>query len=484
MESATGASTHLAKRTQGYSVTGLASTIQKAIQSQVNGQLIIQTREGTTWALNFRVGRLFWAGGGEQPFRRWRRLLKQFCKLAPEALQVREQDIPTLWEHWLLNILLKRQGITRQDAGRLVEHGIEEVLFDVLQASSSITTLTSVGDSAFSDEEPIAILSTADMLQRAQASLGQWFNLGLMAHYPNHAPSIPDPEALRQQLPPKLAQALISLATGRASLRELATITGQPLMTISGLMSQGIHKHLIELSPLADIAHPYSKQGANPGANPGARQASAAQRTPVAGGAESGRAEAGRGRGAASLRPQAQASLGQSGGGDRQPTILCVDDSAQVSYILEQILQPAGYRFIGVQDSVKALSAILKNKPDLIFLDLIMPLVYGNEICTQVRRAPSFRDLPIIMLSGNARMLDRLQARGAGATDFMSKPIEAGKVLALVRRYLQAAPLGPRPGDLQRLAAADGGDERTILQAGPGTQALTPLPDLKAHFPN
>jgi CheY-like chemotaxis protein len=53
-----------------------------------------------------------------------------------------------------------------------------------------------------------------------------------------------------------------------------------------------------------------------------------------------------------------------------------------------------------------------------------------------LRRAPAFRDLPIIMLSSNARMLDRLQAKGAGATDFMCKPIEADKVLALLNKYL------------------------------------------------
>lgn len=431
MESATGPSTHSnpGKQTQGYSVAGLASAIQKAIQSQVNGQLTIKTRSGQKWILSFRVGRLFWASGGDQPFRRWRRLLKQFCKIAPEAVQFREPSMPILWEHWLLNILIKRQKITRQEANALVEHAIEEILFDILRTSSEVCEIAPLEDAQSISEEPISILSTAEMLNRAQKLLSQWFNLGLIVHSPDSAPKVSNPEALKEQLPPKLSQALGSLATGRASIRELSTITRQPLLTISKLMSQGIHKDLIELLPLQDIPNPYLKSEGSKGdrRTKSAKVSSAAAKK------------------TATASPQQNASPA-----DKSPMVLCVDDSAQVSYLLEQVLEPAGYRFVGVQDSVGALSAILKNKPDLIFLDLIMPLVYGNEICTQIRRSPAFRDTPIIMLSSNTRMLDRLQARGAGATDFMSKPIEEAKVLALLSKYLTckpgaATPAAPKP---------------------------------------
>ncbi len=421
------------KPTQGYSVVGLASAIQKAIQSQVNGQLTVKTQSGQQWILSFRVGRLFWASGGEQPFRRWRRLLKQFCKMAPEAVQFREPKMPILWEHWLLNILIKRQKITRQEANELVEHALEEILFDILRASSEVCEIAPLEDAQSISEEPISILSTAEMLNRSQKLLSQWFNLGLMAHSPDGAPKVSHPAALKEQLPPKLSQALGSLATGRASIRELSTITRQPLMTISNLISQGIHKNLIELLPLPDVPNPYAKsQGSQ-----GDRRAQATSQTASNKIAprKTAPSQATPGKTAAATPLSQEASPIDQG-----PMVLCVDDSAQVSYILEQILQPAGYRFVGVQDSVGALSAILKNKPDLIFLDLIMPLVYGNEICTQIRRAPAFRNIPIIMLSSNARMLDRLQARGAGATDFMSKPIEAKKVLELLNKHLAFTP--------------------------------------------
>lgn len=426
----------------GYGINQLAHMIQTAIQTQINGQLAFTSHSGLIWTLNFRVGRLVWASGGDQAMRRWRRLLKQVCKLTPDAVQDRAEDMPPLWEPWLLEILIKRQKITRQAAATLVEQAVQEVLFDLLQASPSIQHISPVEDALADSKNPISILSTADMLRRAQAELTEWFNLGLMAYSPNAAPRVVDAQALRQQVTPKLAQALSSLALGKASVRELATLTSQTTLAIGHLIAAPVQKGIIELMDLPDIANPYKrpKKSARSGLAPASARLPSPKQSAKLGGLDS---------------PQFTDSSTAVEPSPQSLTVLCVDDSAQVSYILEQILQPAGYRFIGVQDSVEALSAILKHKPDLIFLDLIMPLVYGNEICTQLRRAPVFRNVPIIMLSSNTRMLDHLQAKGAGATDFMSKPIEASKVLAMLTKYLGPAPVLSRTPAATDSAPAD-----------------------------
>lgn len=423
----------LAPVRQGYGVTQLAQMLQTAIQTQINGQLVLKSHSGESWVLYFRVGRLFWASGGSHAMRRWRRLLKQFCKISPDSLKARIEDMPPLWEHWLLNTLIKRQQILRPDAAALIERTIQDVLFDILHASHSIRHIAPMGDATVNNEEPISILSTAEMLNRAQTELTQWFSLGLMSHSPDGAPRVIDPQTLRQQVPPKLAQALTSLATGKASLRELATITRQTPIAMGNLMAPSIQKGLIELVELPDIPHPHRTSNASKGS-----QSRSAKANSAPGSGQTGQSNPAR-------SPQAHSPVSAPSPAVKAPVILCVDDSAQVSFLLEQVLQPAGYQFIGIQDSVEALSAILKHKPDLLFLDLIMPLVYGNEICTQIRRAPAYRELPIIMLSSNARMLDRLQAKGAGATDFMSKPIEAAKVLAVIEKYLGPAPTAAAP---------------------------------------
>ncbi len=390
---------------QGYSVKELAAHLQKAIQTQVNGQLVVKAADGTTWKLFFRVGRLFWASGGKHQYRRWRRLLKQFCRLSPDAIHVREQELSPVPEHWLLNILIKRQQVGRKEASSLIAQTLLDVLFDILLASEQIQHVSAMGDAAVEKEEPIAILSTAELLSKSQQLLTQWFNLGLITHSPDLAPRVPHPAKLKEQVSPKLAQALSSLATGKASLRELSVITRQNLMALGKLLAPPIQKNLVELVEIPDISNSYAKN-----------------------------------RGQGRRREEQEKTASSPSRSKGNPTILCVDDSAQIAYILEQILQPAGYRFVSVQDSVEALSAILKHKPDLIFLDLLMPLVYGNEICTQLRRAPAFRDTPIIILSSNARMLDRIQAKGAGATEFMPKPLEPAKVISTVRRHLGELP--------------------------------------------
>jgi chemotaxis family two-component system response regulator PixG len=103
--------------------------------------------------------------------------------------------------------------------------------------------------------------------------------------------------------------------------------------------------------------------------------------------------------------------------------------------MMEHILVTAGYQFIGIQDSVQALPLLLEKRPSLIFLDLVMPVASGYEICSQIRRIAIFQNVPIIILTSNDGVIDRVRAKLAGATDFISKPIEPEKILAAVRKY-------------------------------------------------
>jgi chemotaxis family two-component system response regulator PixG len=120
------------------------------------------------------------------------------------------------------------------------------------------------------------------------------------------------------------------------------------------------------------------------------------------------------------------------------PLIACVDDSPQVCQMLEQILVPQGLRFIKIQDPVQALPILIENKPDLIFLDLVMPVASGYEICAQLRRISVFANTPVIILTGSDGLFDRVRAKVVGSTDFITKPVVADKVLGVIRKYIQA----------------------------------------------
>jgi chemotaxis family two-component system response regulator PixG len=117
------------------------------------------------------------------------------------------------------------------------------------------------------------------------------------------------------------------------------------------------------------------------------------------------------------------------------PLIACVDDSPQTCQMMEHILTQAGFRFVSIQDSVQALPILLQRKPDLIFLDLMMPVVNGYEICSQLRRVGIFANTPMIILTGNDGLIDRVRAKVVGASDFLPKPVDAEKILSAVRKY-------------------------------------------------
>jgi chemotaxis family two-component system response regulator PixG len=117
--------------------------------------------------------------------------------------------------------------------------------------------------------------------------------------------------------------------------------------------------------------------------------------------------------------------------------VACVDDSPLVCQTMEALLTAAGYQFVGVENGLRAIATMLTRKPDVIFLDLVMPNTNGYEICAQLRKLPSFKQTPIIILTGNDGIVDRVRAKLVGASDFLSKPVDGGKVLSVIRKYLE-----------------------------------------------
>nr|MBA3923656.1 response regulator [Nostocaceae cyanobacterium] len=102
-----------------------------------------------------------------------------------------------------------------------------------------------------------------------------------------------------------------------------------------------------------------------------------------------------------------------------------------------QMIAANNMRFVSIQDGMQALPILLEQKPDLIFLDLIMPVANGYEICSQLRRSSLFTNTPVIILTGSDGLVDRVRAKVVGATDFLSKPIVAEKVLGMIRKYIK-----------------------------------------------
>ena len=120
----------------------------------------------------------------------------------------------------------------------------------------------------------------------------------------------------------------------------------------------------------------------------------------------------------------------------QSPLIACIDDSILIYQSLEKIITEHGYRSYGIQDPLKIMPSLIRNKPDFIFLDLLMPITNGYEICEQIRKTPSLKHTPVIILTGKDGLIDRMRSRMVGATGFLSKPVNSELVLKMIGKYL------------------------------------------------
>jgi two-component system, chemotaxis family, response regulator PixG len=454
-----------------YSVPQLAKVLRDLIQAQGNGQILLQARDGRSWSLHVRVGRLFWANGGEHRQRRWQRQLMLHGTSLPGTLPpVLKGDGQWLREHQVLAQLVRRQMLPRRAAVAWIEATIGEVLFDIFQAATQIAppqVSQDPGQQPSQREEPIAILNNSDLFRHAQEQLLIWNNLGLKLVSPNQSPIARDIQGLQNETPPKTFKALARLLTGNSSLRDLSRITQQDLPILGRLLVPYIksgHVLFQSIGDLGDSRSPEAKPQASPPIAPSStpsfanltapqpsvpaslvepsilplQQVLTPSPPPIAAADPSAADLSAVGMSAAIPSASHSVTRLQLGSkSDASPLVLCVDDSTQIAYMVEQMVKPAGYRFLSVQDPVDALSMILRSKPDVILLDLIMPMVYGHEICTQLRRSPLFKTTPIIMITSNPNIIDKA-VKGSGATDYLIKPFDGAKLLQTIQRYLPA----------------------------------------------
>lgn len=431
----------------------LTGIVQQVIQSEINGRLNLVTQTGQQWDLYFQLGRIVWASGGEHRFRRWHRVLRQLG-ISPASIQMREKELPAQWEHLVLSVLLKRNRLKREDVQRAIETNITEVLFDVLQASAYITEMGCNVSQKSIDDSPVTILGTPDdFMSQARQQLKAWQLGGLGDYSPNFAPVITSHDVLKKHCSPQMYVTLVSALTGKSALRDIAMIKRQSLTDLALFLRPYVEKNVLAFQPIADFPAPVPKSPGGDRRGSGDRRSSSRSADKVAAPEAESRGD----RRVAAASP-AENSAGSAANAMPMnqapapdgPLIVCIDDSPQVGYILEQVLVPLGYQVLSIQDPIQALSILMRRKPDFIFLDLIMPVINGYELCGQIRRVSALKETPVAILTGNDGVVDRVRAKMVGANDFMGKPVVPEKVMAVLQKHV---PYQPAPMAASRAVA-------------------------------
>jgi DNA-binding response OmpR family regulator len=120
--------------------------------------------------------------------------------------------------------------------------------------------------------------------------------------------------------------------------------------------------------------------------------------------------------------------------------ILIADDEPNIVISLEYLMQREGYDVIVARDGPQALEAILRERPDLVLLDVMMPGKSGFEVCQEVRATESVKDTLILMLTAKGRETDVAKGLGVGATAYMTKPFSTKEMAQKVRELVGRSP--------------------------------------------
>ncbi len=368
------------------SLTKIYPGLAQLSQKQATGELILRSVD-YQWHLYFFLGRIIYAYGQKHRVRQWWRAIKQHCpaiasqqKLISTAMKGNE-----LWEHQQLSQAIAAGEISLAQAKAVIQSSAQEVFVEI---ANYPLPCKSVWQTYKAPTSQIALLEVDQLNAYGQSIAKEWqemglgqinLNLGLIWRNANSLP----------QTSPENSALLSKWLTGKHTLWDLAVALRTSITKAARFLLPLVKQGKIEFQEIPDLIAPVAP-------------------TPIL--------------------PQSSASS--------RGLIACIDDSPVISHRLEIILRPAGYGLLRIQDPLREMSILVKQKPELIFLDLIMPDTSGYSLCSFLRKTPVFAKTPIVILTSQDGIFDRTRAKLVGASDFLGKPPEAQKVLQVIAKYL------------------------------------------------
>ena len=362
-------------------------------EAQISGKLTFSdpTRHESEWHLYLYLGNIVYGTGGIHPIRRWQRNLISNLPQIPFELSTLQEELTecradisdNVWEYERIGYWVEQQIITPQQGINAVVFALEEILFDLTQARQVICRL---------DRDSILLPKTEyiepeNLIDRTNSVWQSWEEAKVADRLPNMAPIILLPQELQQKTSIAAYQSLCKLLNGNRTLRDLAVQLRTSTLQVVYSFLPYIQSGIFGLANVDDLLEAIDT-------------------------------------------PNEIGDL-------KRPLIACVDDSLMISQMMEQIVRMAGYRFIAINSSAKAMPILVARRPDLIFLDIVMPQMSGYDLCAQLRKYPELAETPIIFLTSSTGIIDRIKAKMVGSTDFVKKTIDADELLEKIVKYVK-----------------------------------------------
>ena len=409
------------------------------------------------WNICFLLGRITWISSRTHGLRRWKRNLHLYS----QALARRSDQRPDLyheaWNYSAIYRLVRLKKIPSNHLANVIESVVTENLFDIHQGSTlQVNARQSMPQESAPQnqiskyclahtaiEQPITvpppvIINDSRAWREASQEWADWCHAGLTSHSPDCGLTIVDFEALQLRTKGKIVQMIRACCNGNTSLRDLALQFRQPRLLLAKSILPYVNEELVSFTEIPNLVEtvdhgfssvllsfqepqPIKEKLEKPASSP-----KTVTRSEVA--PEIARGKADCVETVQKEGPSVQTVI---------PTVVYIDDSPLDSRTMATIVEALGCRYNNISDPIQALPMLLEIKPDLIFLDLVMPVANGYEVCTQIRRISAFQKTPIIMMTGNDDIADRLRAKLAGASGFLGKPIRASKVDKVLKKCIQ-----------------------------------------------
>jgi two-component system, chemotaxis family, response regulator PixG len=380
----------------------LATQLVAINQSAFSGNLTVKVDRTTSWIFSFRLGRLGWVNEGDG-----NAISLTQLNLAPSKLkEINSGSRKTLNSHILVG-LLSDKLIERQQCTELIARIAIEYLFDIIQSSSDRDNhLTYEIEATGAQNDRLNIMSPLveiqPILKVSIQDWQQWSEDGLATYSPSWFPNIPNPIKALKLFPDENLQQIIPSIDGTRSLRDLATYHQHDL-----------HSFTKSLLPLLE-----SKQIVlSPGSKPTVKRDDNIHEK------------------VDSINIEGSAQKIEPTRSNSKLNIACINENVFTYECLKEVFMQRGCRSFGIQDPIKVVPSLLGNKPDLIFLDLVMSTTNGYEVCKQIRRISSLKNVPVVILTSKDSLRDRTQAKDAGANGFLGKPVRSESVLEMLDKY-------------------------------------------------
>ena len=116
--------------------------------------------------------------------------------------------------------------------------------------------------------------------------------------------------------------------------------------------------------------------------------------------------------------------------------VMVIDDSKTIRRTAETLLKKSGCEVVTATDGFEALSKILEHRPNIIFVDIMMPRLDGYQTCALIKNNKMFKDTPVIMLSSKDGLFDRARGRIVGSEQYLTKPFTKDELLGAITQYV------------------------------------------------